>query len=263
MAIDKNGKPFHPEEYDPDYPRVKGSICGLLNSCTHEDPIYEPWYPRLPVLLQGGMVQSINDFTLHEYTEWSLRKIQEASFTHSTLVVEDFLHPLLYSECWNNWPDEMYEVDAPGRLQQDITCNHSFKQLFDLVLNHEYVRCSIADRMNFNYETIGDFWLWKDSKQFTVNDVHVDFEQFDITCGLYFPNDNTIEKYGTQFWKPREEEKYLNKSLLKEDCDFLFSVPFRHNTAYFMLRGKNSWHSSPDIDREMIRNHVYGYYRRT
>ena len=31
MAIDKHGIPFHPSEYNPDYPRIKCKICGLMN----------------------------------------------------------------------------------------------------------------------------------------------------------------------------------------------------------------------------------------
>ena len=64
MAIDKHGIPFHPSEYNPDYPRIKCKICGLMNSCEHGLTDVEPWYPRLPILLEGGMVQSIDDFIL-------------------------------------------------------------------------------------------------------------------------------------------------------------------------------------------------------
>ena len=68
MAIDKKGIPFHPEEYNPDYPRIKCKQCGLMNSCEHDLVDAEPWYPRLPILLDGGMVQSIDDFVLHKWT---------------------------------------------------------------------------------------------------------------------------------------------------------------------------------------------------
>ena len=35
----------------------------------------------------------------------------------------------------------------------------------------------------------------KTHKKFTVNDVHVDYKDFDITFGLYFPMDNSTRNW--------------------------------------------------------------------
>ena len=99
MARDKDGIPFHPSEYNPDFPRLKCKQCGLMNSCTHEQMDMEPWYPRLPILLEGGMVESIDDFTLSEYTEWSLQAIVDAEINKSNgmILMQNFIHPVLLS----------------------------------------------------------------------------------------------------------------------------------------------------------------------
>jgi len=91
--------------------------------------------------------------------------------------------------------------------------------------------------------------------------VHVDHDNFDITFGLYLPKDDSLKKYGTQFWKPKEFEKDLTKSLLRDNCNLIDQLPFTAGTCYFMPRSINSWHSSPILDTQMERNHAYGYYK--
>ena len=88
----------------------------------------------------------------------------------------------------------------------------------------------------------------------------VDYKEFDITFGLYMPQDNSITQYGTQFWKP-DFEADMEESLLREDCTLLKQLPFQHNLCYIMPRSKYSWHSSPILDKPMRRNHVYGNYK--
>ena len=90
--------------------------------------------------------------------------------------------------------------------------------------------------------------------------VHVDWKDFDITVGLYFPIDNTTLNYGTQFWKP-DFDADMGDSLVREECTLIKQIPFQHNLCYFMPRSKYSWHSSPILDKPMVRNHVYGYYK--
>ena len=84
MARDKNGIPFHPSEYNPDFPRIKCKVCGLMNSCEHGLTDVQSWFPRLPILLEGGMVESIDNFVLHEWTEWSLQRIVDAQIKNQT-----------------------------------------------------------------------------------------------------------------------------------------------------------------------------------
>jgi len=261
MARDSKGIPFHPSEYNPDYPRIKCKQCGLMNSCTHTPMDAEPWYPRLPILLEGGMVESIDDFVLHPYTEWSLKKIRDAKVSNHKLVIEHFVHPDLQYNCIDKWPLNMYKIDVDGRLQADIDCNEYFKQLFDLVFDNEYVRCAVADKLNIEKEFETSMWLWQDTERFRVNDVHVDHENFDITFGLYLPSNPDLKNYGTQFWQPKVFEKDLTKSLLRENCNLIDQLPFVAGLTYFMPRGNKSWHSSPILDREMKRKHAYGYYK--
>ena len=100
MARDKDGIPFHPAEYNHDYPRVKCEQCGLMNSCdSWPDTNMVPWYPRLPILLEGGMVESIDDFVLSEYTEWSLQAIVDAEIDkrNGMILMPNFIHPVLYT----------------------------------------------------------------------------------------------------------------------------------------------------------------------
>jgi hypothetical protein len=262
MARDKDGIPFHPPEYNPDFPRLKCKECGLMNSCSHGQIDMEPWYPRLPILLDGGMVESIDDFNLSEYTEWSLQAIVDAEINKNNgmIVMQNFIHPVLYTRCIDAWPKDMDTIDVKGRLQKDILCNTVFATLFMTVLNDEYVKCAIADKFGLQEQYNVDCWLWQDSEEFTVNDVHVDYKEFDITFGLYMPQDNSIINYGTQFWKP-DFEADIDESLLREDCILLKQLPFQHNLCYIMPRSKYSWHSSPILDKPMRRNHVYGNYK--
>ena len=204
MARDKDGIPFHPAEYNPDFPRLKCKQCGLMNSCEHGQLDMEPWYPRLPILLEGGMVESIDDFVLSEYTEWSLQAIVDAEIDkrNGMILMPNFIHPVLYTRCLDSWPEEMNEIDVEGRLQKDILHSTAWATLFLQVFDNEYVKCAIADKFALQEEFKCDAWLWQDTEKFTVNDVHVDWKDFDITFGLYFPIDNTTLNYGTQFWKP-------------------------------------------------------------
>jgi hypothetical protein len=261
MARDKNGIPFHPPEYNPDFPRIKCKLCGLMNSCEHDLRDVEPWYPRLPILLEGGMVESIDDFVLHPYTEWSLQKIVDAQVKNHKLVIENFLHPELFYNCIQNWPMQLDAIDVVGRTQKDISFNDIYQMLFDKVLNDEYLKCAIADKFSLENEFSASAWLWEDTEKFTVNDVHVDFDQFDVTFGLYMPSDpDALRDYGTQFWKPNVVVDDLNKSLIRENCTLIDQIPFIPNIVYFMPRSNNSWHSSPILDKPMRRKHVYGYY---
>ena len=260
MAIDKKGIPFHPEEYNPDYPRIKCKQCGLMNSCEHDLVDAEPWYPRLPILLEGGMVQSIDDFVLHTWTEWSLKAIRDGKVINHKLVMDKFIHPELLYNLLENWPKEMYDIECKGRLQADKDCNIIFEELYNKVFDNEYIKCAIADKFALENEYSTDMWLWQDTEQFRVNDVHIDHPGFDITFGLYLPRDKSLSRYGTQFWLPKEQENDLEKSLIRENCTLIDQIPFLAGTTYFMPRTSYSWHSSPILDKEMIRNHVYGYY---
>lgn len=261
MARDKNGIPFHPVEYNPDYPRIKCNVCGLMNSCTHGLTDAVSWFPRLPILLENGMIESIDDFVLHEWTEWSLQRIVDAQINDHKLIIDNFLHPDLLIFVLDSWPNEMYPIEVPGRTQQDIDCNTVYQFLFDKVINDEYVKCAIADKFALECDYEASAWLWEDTEQFTINDVHVDYDKFNITFGLYLPLDDSIKEYGTQFWKPNEIPEDLDTSLIREDCTLIDQVPFVANTMYFMPRTRHAWHSSPIIDKPMTRRHVYGYYK--
>jgi hypothetical protein len=155
----------------------------------------------------------------------------------------------------------MYTIEVKGRQQQDIQCNESYQHLYDLVFNNEYVRMAIADKFEIYAEHKCDCWLWEDTNQFTVNDVHVDSDIFDITFGLYLPGEENIREFGTQFWKPNEFESDLTKSLIRENCKLIDQLPFTNGTVYFIPRSANAWHSSPIINKDIVRKHVYGYYK--
>ena len=141
MARTSNGIPFHPTEYDPDYPRIKCVQCGQMNSCTHIPMDMEPWYPRLPILLEGGMVESIGEIQFHTYTLYALKGIRDAKVSNHKLVVENFIHPDLLVNLMDNWPEDMYEIEVQGRLQQDMHFDPAYQMLLDLVFDNEYVRC--------------------------------------------------------------------------------------------------------------------------
>ena len=261
MARTSKGIPFHPTEYDPDYPRIKCVQCGLMNSCTHLPMDMEPWYPRLPILLEGGMVESIGEIQFHPYTLYALKGIQDAKISNYKLVVENFIHPELLENLLNNWPNDMYEIEVQGRLQQDMHFDPAYQMLLDLVFDNEYVRCAIADKFGLEHEYKTSMWLWKDTERFRVNDVHIDYNDFDITFGLYLPSDDSLRNYGTQFWKPKEHETDLEKSLIRQDCNLIDQLPFTSGLVYFMPRSIHAWHSSPILDTQMERKHAYGYYK--
>ena len=232
-----------------------------MNSCTHLPMDAEPWYPRLPVLLEGGMVESIGEIQFHPYTLHSLKAISNTKISQSKLVIENFLHPTLLERLIEEWPNDMYNIEVKGRQQQDIQCNEAYQHLYDLVFNNEYVKMAIADKFEIYAEHKCDCWLWEDTNQFTVNDVHVDSDIFDITFGLYLPGEENIKEFGTQFWKPNEFESDLTKSLIRENCKLIDQLPFTNGTVYFIPRSSNAWHSSPIINKDIVRKHVYGYYK--
>lgn len=261
MARDKHGIPFHPSEYNPDFPRIKCKVCGLMNSCEHGLTDVQSWFPRLPILLEGGMVESIDDFELHKWTEYSLQRIVDTQIKNHKLIIDNFLHPDLLTFVLDAWPTDMYTIDVQGRLQQDMDCNMIYQFLFDKVINDEYIKCAIADKFALESDYEASAWLWQDSEQFDITGVHVDYDQFNITFGLYLPQDDSIKEYGTQFWTPNEIPDDLEVNIGREECTLIDQVPFIANTIYFMPRTIHSWHSSPILDRPMTRNHVYGYYK--
>jgi len=267
MALDRLGIPFHPAEYDPDFPRVKCKVCNLMNSCTHGQQEMVPWYPRLPILLDGGMITSVpeNNRYFHEYTLWSIEKIANANIINHKLIIEDFIHPELLADLLDSWPNEMPEdEDVPGRFfhSNDIS---AYRQLEETVFGNWYIQCALVDKFDLHIEYKStQFWLWKDTDVFSINDVHVDYTDFEMTFGLYLPGNNKIANYGTQFWKPLIDVSEIwdkDMSINREDCVLTEQAPFTNGTCYFMPRSIHSWHSSPIIDKPMDRKHVYGFYK--
>lgn len=231
-----------------------------MNSCTHLPMDAEPWYPRLPILLEGGIVESIGDIQFHPYTIHSLNAIAQSKILQGKIVIENFIHPELLDKLNVNWPTDMYTIEVNGRLQADIDCNDAYQELSDLVFNHEYIRIAIADKFEIYQEHECRVWLWEDSNQFTINDVHVDCDLFGITFGMYLPGDDQVSEFGTQFWKPNDLEADLTKSLIRENCTLIDQLPFTNGTAYFIPRSAQAWHSSPIINKDIRRKHVYGFY---
>ena len=123
-----------------------------MNSCTHIPMDAEPWYPRLPILLEGGMVEPIGDIQFHLFTLHSLKQISNAKISQGKLVIENFIHPNLLERLIQEWPDNMYDIEVKGRTQQDVDCNNTFQDLYDLVFNHEYVRMAVADKFDIHAE---------------------------------------------------------------------------------------------------------------
>ena len=263
MAKDRYGIPFHPSEYDPDYPRIKCKICGLMNSCNCVHQEFEPWYPRFPILLNGGMIETIeeNNIIIDEITSWSIEKIARSEIKDGRLTIANFIHPVLLDQLISSWPTSMDSIEVPGRLQASSNCAEAFNVLHDLIFDNWYVKCTIADKFAFEHEYNASLWLWEDTERFTVNDVHVDFNDFDITFGLYLPGKHNIAEYGTQFWSPNNDEPDLTKSLLRDNCKLIDQLPFINGMCYFMPRTTKSWHSSPILDKPITRRHVYGYYK--
>ena len=60
-----------------------------MNSCTHLPMDAEPWYPRLPILIDGGSVQSIGEIQFHPYTLHSLKAIANSKISQGKIVIEN------------------------------------------------------------------------------------------------------------------------------------------------------------------------------
>jgi len=275
MARDKYGNEFHPSEYDPDSPRVKCVKCGRMNSCECVDVHKVSWFPRFPILLNGGMIESVthidgSSITINDYTTHSLQRIVDTPLTlypTQMLIMENFIHPHLYSKLKENWPDRtiLKSGEPTGRFQtHSIKFNEYYKTLYNDVLNNINVKCAIIDKLGleWNVKDQTQIQVWEDTIDFQVNDVHIDFEKFDITFGLYMPDDETLKEYGTEFWSPKQYVDDLDITFMKSECDFISKVPFVPNMVYFMPRTNRSWHSSPDIDKNIIRKHLYGFYEK-
>lgn len=276
MARTKDGIPFHPTEYDPDYPRVRCVNCGKMNSCDCVGFAKVSWYPHFPILMNGGMIESVthddgSTITINEYTTYSLQKIVDTPLTlypTQMLMMNNFIHPKLYEKLKENWPTReiLKEQDEPkGRFQTHrLDFNEYYKILYNDVLNNINVKCAIVDKLGLEWDLKNEtqVQIWEDTINFKVNDVHIDFEKFDITFGLYMPDDNSLSKYGTEFWSPNQYTNKLDYSFRKHECDFIMNFPFIPNNIYFMPRTNKSWHSSPNIDKNIIRKHIYGFYER-
>jgi hypothetical protein len=276
MARTKDGTPFHPTEYDPDYPRVRCINCGRMNSCKCENTKFVSWFPRFPILMNGGMIESVTHddgltITINEYTTHSLQKIIDTPLTlypTQMLMMNNFIHPELYQKLKENWPTReiLKEQDEPkGRFQfHRLDFNEYYEILYNDVLNNINVKCAIVDKFGLEWDLKSETQLqiWEDTINFSVNDVHIDFEKFDITFGLYMPDDDSLSKYGTEFWSPNQYTNNLDYSFRKEECDYIRTFPFIPNNIYFMPRTNRSWHSSPNIDKKIIRKHIYGFYER-
>lgn len=273
MARDKYGNPFHPTEYDPDYERIKCIYCGKMNSCKCNSPEFEAWYPRFPILMNGGMVESVTHddgsvITISDTTTYSLQRIVDTDvilYPTRMLIIKDFIEPSLFSKIIETWPDRsiLKETEPIGRFQtNEIQFNNFYKKLYNEVINNKFVKNAIIDKLGLEFEVNDktDIQLWEDTESFGVNDVHIDFEKFDITFGLYLPNDTTLKEYGTEFWSPNEYTEDWDRSFSKEECDFIFKIPFVPNIIYFIPRTNKSWHSSPDMPNKITRKHLYGYY---
>ena len=84
--------------------------------------------------------------------------------------------------------------------------------------------------------------LWEDTQSFTINDVHIDFNDFYVTLGIFLPDDESTIDYGTELWDPHKYSENLEESFRKEKCDFIFRAPFKLNTGYAMLSDMTSYH---------------------
>jgi hypothetical protein len=273
MARDKHGNEFHPSEYDPDSLRFRCISCGRMNSCKCDSKNYTAWYPRLPILLNGGMVESVtydNGETLFisDITTYSLQRIVDTNvkiYPTRMLVIENFIEPKLFKKLIETWPDEsiLKEHEPIGRFQtNEIRFNEFYEKLYSEVINNIHIKAAVIDKLGLEFEPKSetDIQLWEDRETFKINDVHIDFEMFDITFGLYIPSDDSLKEYGTEFWSPNEYTEDWNRSFRKEECDFIFKIPFIPNIIYFIPRNNKSWHSSPDMPEKINRRHLYGYY---
>lgn len=273
MARDKYGNPFHPTEYDPDALRVRCVTCGKMNSCKCDLKKFTPWYPRLPILLNDGMIESVTHdngqtITISDTTTYSLQRIVDTNimiYPTRMLVIENFIEPTLFQKLINTWPDKtiLKESEPIGRFQvNNILFNKFYKKLYDEVINNKFIKSAVLDKLGLEFEVKNetDIQLWEDTETFEVNDVHIDFEKFDVTFGLYLPEDDSLKDYGTEFWSPNEYTEDWDKSFRKEECDFIFKIPFVPNIIYFMPRNNKSWHSSPNMPDKITRKHLYGYY---
>ena len=174
MARDSKGIPFHPKEYNPDYPRIKCKTCGLMNSCTHLPMDAEPWYPRLPILLEGGMVESIDDFVLqgallatkkvNDKFKWGL------GIVHSTRWGTPIVVPSL------NFHYKHKKHDLNALLPIKIQYTHSYLPKDKLKLGFKYIRngadfnittdFSNYNKINYSRANIGLIAMYQPRKIF-------------------------------------------------------------------------------------------------
>ena len=271
MARTKEGIPYHPSEYDPDWPRSRGINSGYMNSSDFEERKV-PRYPRLPILLMGGMVESIThpdgfEIKISKVTEHALQSIQDAElkgYPSKHIMLDNIIEPTLLSNIQRTWPsrDEMDTGEPIGRYQFHNFKNHKYlNELYTDVINNIHVKCSLVDKLSEKVElgTPG-VSLWEDTQSFTINDVHIDFNDFYVTLGIFLPDDESTIDYGTEFWDPHKYSENWEESFRKEKCDFIFRAPFKLNTGYAMLSDMTSYHSSPDIEEDVVRKHMYISY---
>jgi len=273
MARDKYGNEFHPKEYDPDYPRVRCVKCGYMNSCKCINENKVPWYPRFPILEMGGVIESVthNDGTyveIHDFTNWSINKVRDSkilSYPYGMVVVEDFLHPDLLKYIKDNWPSRNELDENPkGRFAlHDVSTHDKLNLILKYIFNNFHFKSYLSDKLGIQRELKEPFLsLWEDTIEWAINDVHVDSPTFDVTFGLFLPDDESTIEYGTEFWIPNRHTSNLEDTFQKSECNFLFRAPFKENVCYFMIRNNTSWHSSPDIDKEITRKHLYGAFKK-
>tara|TARA_B110000285_G_scaffold54203_1_gene61747 strand:- start:1015 stop:1758 length:744 start_codon:yes stop_codon:yes gene_type:complete len=246
-----------------------------MNSCKCINTNQVPWYPRLPILLNGGMVESVTHdngthVNISDITTYSLQRIVDTNvllYPTRMLIIENFIEPTLYKNLAKTFPKrhELREDEPVGRFQSNnININDYYNTFYNQIINNKIVKAAILDKLGIEFKPRDktDIQLWEDTENFNISDVHIDNDKFDVTFGLYMPEDDSIKEYGTEFWSPKKYTDDWDTSFRKHDCDFIFKIPFIPNIIYFMPRCNKSWHSSPDITSKLSRKHIYGFYEK-
>lgn len=271
MARDKFNKEFHPKEYDPDFPRLQCIKCGYMNSCKCESSRMVPRYPRLPILMMGGMVESVvhddgSEINISPITQHALKSIRDSEFTSypsKRLKIENIIEEDLLLKIKENWPNRGDMREEPiGRFQiNNFNFNKYYQQFYDDVINNVYVKCAIIDKLVEEVELgTPNISLWEDTNNFSVNDVHIDYGSFYVTLGIFLPDDDSTIEYGTEFWDPYKFSDNRDETFTKQECDLIERLPFKQNTGYVMVSDSKSYHASPDINKDIIRKHIYVSY---
>lgn len=180
-----------------------------------------------------------------KYQKYTVNQIKNAKVCWEPywhVVIEDTLHPELYSLCMANWPDMQAEMTRtnPEEFNQNRAIHipelggiDFWQEYYNNIMAHTDIQQAVYSLEGLEYES--DRWttssLWEDYAGYGVNN-HYDGHTIDIAWQIYMFCDGG-EQWGT--------------SITDENDTEIKRFPFRPNLSWLMRVDAFAWHRCDPI----------------